>query len=67
MVLDFSKCKGRVGIFASELPRGEAVVGQMLPGQAREQAGGVTGFELGDVSDFVRRRRREDKMVPLAN
>ena len=39
----------------------------MLPGQAGEQAGGVTGFELGDVSDFVRRRIREDKMVPLAN
>lgn len=43
------------------------MVGQMLPGQAGEQAGGVTGFELGDVSDFVRRRIREDKMVPLAN
>lgn len=43
------------------------MVGQMLPGQAREQAGGVTGFELGDISDFVRRRRRENKMIPLAN
>lgn len=34
----------------------------MLPGQAREQAGGVTGFELGAISDFLR-RRRENKMV----
>lgn len=42
------------------------MVGQMLPGQAREQAGRVTGFELGDNSDFVR-RRIENTMVPLAN
>lgn len=66
MVLDFSKCKVGVGVFAFELPRGE-MVGQMLPAQASEQAGSVTGFELGDNSDFVRRRRIENTMVPLAN
>lgn len=43
------------------------MVGQMLPAQASEQAGSVTGFELGDNSDFVRRRRIENTMVPLAN
>ena len=41
------------------------MVGQILPGQAREQAGGLTGLELGGISDFVGRRRIENTTVSL--
>lgn len=52
--LGFSKCKVGVGTFLSELPQREAI-DQMLQSQARGGRG-LTGLQVGSISDFVRRR-----------